>query len=74
MNILGYETKQKDIVKLTIVGFGITQDNTVLKKVVNILKKYNIEAQDINLTQTKIEILVDQIDNDIVEELHKKLI
>ena len=74
MNILGYETKQKDIVKLTIVGFGITQDNTVLKKIVNILKKYNIEAQDINLTQTKIEILVDQIDNDIVEELHKKLI
>lgn len=65
---------QRKIVKLTIVGFGITQDNTVLNKIVNILLKYNIEVEKINLTQAKIEILLDQIDASIVEEIHKELI
>lgn len=70
-----YTTRQKDIVKLTIVGYGITQDNIVLKQVVNILKKYELEIEDINLTQSKIEILGNSdVENSIIEEMHKKLI
>lgn len=69
-----YDTKQYDIVKLTIIGYGITQDNTVLNQVVKTLRKYNILAKSINLTQTKIEIMLDSIDNSIIQELHKKLI
>ena len=69
-----YTTMQNDIVKLTIVGYGITQDNTVLNKVVKILEENNIEVKDINLTQTKIEIILDQIENGVVEVLHKNLI
>ncbi len=70
-----YNTKQRNIVKLTIVGYGITQDNTVLNQVVGILKKYNLKIEDINLTQAKIEILVNSdVENSILEELHKKLI
>lgn len=69
-----YTTMQNDIVKLTIVGYGITQDNTVLNKVVKILEENNIEVKNINLTQTKIEIILDQIENGVVEVLHKNLI
>ena len=70
-----YNTKQRNIVKLTIVGYGITQDNTVLNQVVGILRKYNLKIEDINLTQAKIEILVNSdVENSILEELHKKLI
>ncbi len=70
-----YNTKQRNIVKLTIVGYGITQDNTVLNQVIQTLRKYQLEIEDINLTQAKIEILVNSdVENEIVEELHKKLI
>lgn len=71
---LNYEVKQKDIVKLSIVGYGIIQDNQVLNQVIAILKKYQIEIIDINLTQSKIEILVKEINNNIITQLHEKLI
>lgn len=69
-----YQIRQRSFVKLSIVGYGIVQDNQVLNQVMEILKKYKIEIMDICLTQAKIEILVEEIDNDIVEQLHKKLI
>ena len=65
---------QKNIVKLSIVGYGITQDNTILNKVIENLKTHNIEIKDINLTQSKIEVIVTEIDNNVLEELHKELI
>lgn len=74
VNYPNYEVIQKNIVKLSIIGYGITQDNVVLNKVIGILKRYNIEIKDINLTQSKIEIVVDNLENNIVEELHKTLI
>ena len=65
---------QKNIVKLSVVGYGITQDNTILNKVIENLKTHNIEIKDINLSQSKIEVIVTDIDNSILEELHKELI
>lgn len=65
---------QKGIVKLSIIGYGIIQDNVILNKVINILKNNKIEIEDINLTQSKIEIIVKEIENYILEELHKELI
>lgn len=65
---------QKNIVKLSIVGYGITQDNTILNKVIENLKTHNIEIKDINLTQSKIEVIVTEIDNNVLKELHKELI
>ena len=68
-----YEIAQKEITKLTIVGYSIIQDNVVLNKIINILEKYNVEIYDINLMQSKIEILLDKIEDIIIEELHKEL-
>ena len=65
---------QKNIVKISIVGYGITQDNTILNKAIEILKKHNIEIKDINLTQSKIEVIIIDIDNKVLEELHDELI
>lgn len=73
-NYSEYDTRQKETVKVTIVGYGITQDNSVLNQVVSILKTHDSEIKDINLTQSKIEILVNEIENNVIEELHKKLI
>lgn len=69
-----FELIQESIVKLSIVGYGIIQDNKVLNKIINIFEKHKIGILDINLTQAKIEIITRKIDNVILEELHKELI
>ena len=69
-----YNVSQSDIVKLAIVGYGIIQDNIILTKIIKILEKNGIKLLNVNLTQAKIEMLVDDINNDVIEELHKCLI
>ena len=69
-----YEIELEDFVKLTIVGYAITQDNVILNKTMDILKEYNVEVIKISLTQSKIEIVVDDITGETMDELHKKLI
>lgn len=68
------DISQSDITKLAIVGYGITQDNKILKKVIKVLENDNVEITDISLNQSKIEILSDKIENETVEKLHKELI
>ncbi len=69
-----YKLKQKDLIKVSIVGYGITQDNIILNKVMEILQKDKIQVMNVNLTQSKIEIIVKQIENKTIEKLHTKLI
>ncbi len=66
--------KQKELVKISIVGYGIVQDNQVLKKVITWLKEGKMEIMDIQLTQSKIEILVKKIENERLIKLHEELI
>ena len=73
-NYPDYQITQTKVIKLSIVGYGIIQDNTVLNSVVENLKKHKIEILDIKLTQAKIEILVKDLEDVIIEELHQKLI
>lgn len=65
---------RKELVKLAIVGYGIIQDNKILNKIINVLKKNKIEIENINLTQSKIEIIVKKLEDEILEILHKELI
>ena len=69
-----YEIVLEDFVKITIVGYGITQDNTILNQTMDLLKKHNVAVIKISLTQSKIEIVVDEINEETVDLLHKKLI
>lgn len=69
-----YRIKQKNFTKLSIIGYGIIQDSQVLNQVMEILKRYKIEIMDINLTQARIQILVKEIENEVMAQLHEKLI
>ena len=69
-----YEIVLEDFIKLTIVGYGIIQDNVILNKTMDILKEYNVKVIKVSLSQAKIEIVVDDISTDTMELLHKKLI
>ena len=69
-----YEIVLQDFMKITIVGYGITQDNVILNETMDLLKEYNVEVIKVSLTQSKIEIVVDDITNETMDLLHKKLI
>lgn len=69
-----YNISQEEIIKLTIVGYGIIQDNVVLQKVIKILEENEIIIQNIYLTQAKIEIVANKIDNSVINQIHKELI
>ena len=69
-----YDISQENITKLTIVGYGITQDNKILKKVIKVLEEDNVEITDISLNQSKIEILLNEISTKALEKLHEELI
>ena len=66
--------ERKELVKLAIVGYGIIQDNTILNKIIKVLKKNKIEIENINLTQSKIEIIAKELEENVLEILHKELI
>ena len=69
-----YNISQKQLVKLTIIGYGIIQDNKVLNQTIELLKAHNVEIENISLTQSKIEIVLNDIEDELVDMLHKKLI
>ena len=71
---IDFELTQEKIVKLSIIGYGIIQDNTVLNKITNKFEKYDTEILEINLNQSKIEIIAKEIKNEILQELHTELI
>ncbi len=73
-NYSSYQVRQKDLVKLSVIGYGITQDNQVLNEIMKVFKENQINVLKINLTQAKIEILIEEIDDEIVAQLHQKLI
>jgi len=69
----GYKIVITEISKLSIIGYGVIQDKQTLENVLKILDN-KAEILDINLTQSKIEIVAKNIDDSILNELHKKLI
>ncbi len=69
-----YEIVLEDFIKLSIIGYAITQDNVILNKTMEILKEYNVEVIKVSLTQSKIEIVLDDINGETMDALHKELI
>ncbi len=69
-----FEIVLEDFIKLSIIGYAITQDNVILNKTMDLLKEYNVEVIKVSLTQSKIEIVVDDINSEAMDKLHKKLI
>lgn len=67
------EVKLTMITKLSVIGYGITQDNTILSKIMTLVEGLNI--MEINTTQAKIELITEEeITNQMVEKIHNELI
>ena len=64
----------KNVSRVAIVGYGITVDNIVLKKVMDIANKFDCNIYSIDITNTKIIITFDTvIENNFLEMLHSEL-
>lgn len=74
LNKLNVKYKTKNIIKLSIIGYGVNEDNETLSVVIDILKNRNIEIKNITLTQSKIEIITDKLEDEVIKILHSKLI
>lgn len=65
---------KKDISRISIIGYGISDDNTILLNLIEIIKKYGFNISNIELTNSKISITFKEIvSNDLVESIHNML-
>lgn len=67
-----YEDSKK--VKLSVIGYGITNDNKCLLKITDLLESEKVEVISIDMSQTKIELFLNDIDDSVVKKLHDILI
>lgn len=64
-----------NISKIAIVGYGIMNNDEVLKQIIKLLKLNNLELLDIEITESKITLIFkEMINNSFLEQLHQELI
>ena len=74
LNENDYKYKDDKKTKISIIGYGVNEDNETLSIVINILKKNKIDIINISLSQSKIEIIINEIDDEIINLIHDILI
>ena len=66
---------KKDISRISVIGYGISSKDEILQKILEIANKNSLEIFNIDISKTKISIIFKELVSDeILEQLHKKLI
>ena len=75
------ETKVKSIVendnisRISIIGYGIINNNIILKKVIDLIEKEHLKLLNIEITSSKIAITFNtKLSSNVLEKFHKELI
>ena len=64
-----------NISRISVIGNGIMSNNTVLKKVMNVIETNKLDILSMEINESKIAIMFKEIvSNDFIEKLHKVLI
>ena len=64
-----------NVTKLSIIGYGIINDNAVIFKILKILEINNLDPIDIEITDSKISLVFNEkMNNSILEQFHQELI
>lgn len=70
-----YHITSKKISRISIIGYGITNDINVLNSTINLLEAENTKIQKIDINNGKIRLTFNTIvGNEVLEQIHKKLI
>lgn len=66
---------KKDVSKISVIGFGISSKDTIVKKILDIANENNLEIFNIDISSTKISVVFKGlVKDDILEKFHMELI
>ena len=66
---------KKEISKISVIGYGISSNDDILQKVLEIANENKLEIFNIEITRTKISIIFKEIvDDNILKQIHDVLI
>lgn len=66
--------KFKEISRISIIGCGITNDNTILDRIMTVVKEFETDIFCIEITNAKIIVtFYDVVENDLLEKIHNCL-
>ena len=70
-----YDVTYHNISRIAIVGYGIMNDESIMKKIMKIIEKNHLEMLTFDITESKISIMFkEKTENEILEEFHNILI
>ena len=70
-----FNVTYSNISKIAVIGYGIINNESILKQILKLLEINNLEPIDIEITELKITLIFkEKINNNILEQLHQKLI
>lgn len=73
-NLKMFDSSFKNISRIAIIGCGITNDSCTMTRVLEIVKRFNYDIFNIDITNSKIIITFKEtVDNDFLELLHNEL-
>ena len=73
-NLNMFDSSFQNVSRIAIIGYGITNDNVVLKRIMEIIKRFSIDIFSIDITNAKIIITFkEKVENDLLELLHNEL-
>ena len=70
-----FDTNYINVSRIAIVGHGIMNDDSILRKIMEIIELNNLQITDLEINESKIAFMLDQkVSNNLLEQLHKALI
>lgn len=73
-NINMFTLSLRNVSRIAVVGYGITNDNVALNKVLSIVKNFDYDIYNIDITNAKISITFkEKVQNKLLELLHNEL-
>lgn len=69
-----YQSSIKPVSRISIIGYGINADESVINKIISTINEFECEIASINVTNTKMSITFkEKVDNQLLECIHNKL-
>lgn len=74
-DLKNFETTYSNISKIAIVGHGIMNDDSILNKIMKVIKLNQLEIYNLEINESKISIIfTSKLPNYVLEQFHKELI
>lgn len=70
-----YPTTYQNVSRISMIGHGIRNDSKILEDLMNIIKRFDLQILNFEITDCKISIiLTEKVNNDVLETIHSQLI